>query len=592
MQPLLSVKDLTIGFKDNDPVVRSVDFSVNAGETLALVGESGSGKTLCCRSILRILPPTASIRSGSITLNCRDQSLELANLKEKALRKIRGNRVAMVFQEPMRSLSPLHKIGDQVSEVLCLHHECNSSEAKLQVLEAFADVGFPNPERAFKSYPFELSGGMLQRAGIAMATVARPDLLIADEPTTALDMTTQAQVLGLLKSMQKKIGTALILVTHDLGVVANMADRVVVMHRGEVMESGTSNQVLGDPEHAYTKMLFGAVAEIPDHFPDTDTVKAESNDVILELNNISKTYKTSARVPWKKPTIVHAAREINLSLTRGKTLAIVGESGSGKSTLARIALGAETPDEGGVVLFRDLQGGPTIDVHQLNEAGKSGFRSKAQMVFQDPHSSLSPRMQIVDALTEPLEIHNIGTRSDRQDMAVELLKKVSLDPAMLRRFPHAFSGGQRQRVSIARALALNPQLLVLDEPTSALDVSVQAQILDLLEDIRENMKLSYLFISHDLAVVARIADHIAVMRRGYIVEQAATDVLLSSPKHPYTKALLAAHPEPDINRKIDLDMVANGAGEPDTWAEEYRFVNDNLPPLVKLSGEHWVRANT
>jgi len=320
MQPLLSVSDLTIGFKDNDPVVRSVDFSVNAGETVALVGESGSGKTLCCRSILRILPPTASIRSGSITLNCRDQSLELVNLKEKALRKIRGNRVAMVFQEPMRSLSPLHKIGDQVSEVLCLHHECNSSEAKQHVLEAFADVGFPNPERAFKSYPFELSGGMLQRAGIAMATVARPDLLIADEPTTALDMTTQAQVLGLLKSMQKKIGTALILVTHDLGVVANMADRVVVMHRGEVMESGTSNQVLGDPAHAYTKMLFGAVAEIPDHFPDTDTGTAESDDVILALNSISKTYKTSARVPWKKPTIVHAAREINLTLTRGAVL--------------------------------------------------------------------------------------------------------------------------------------------------------------------------------------------------------------------------------------------------------------------------------
>ena len=591
MQPLLSVKDLTIGFKKDDPVVRSVDFSLAAGETLALVGESGSGKTLCCRSILRLLPPTASIRSGSITLNCRDESLELMDLNEKSIAKIRGDRVAMVFQEPMRSLSPLHRIGDQVSEVLCLHRGCNVSSAKVQVLEAFADVGFVDPERAYKSYPFELSGGMLQRAGIAMATVARPDLLIADEPTTALDMTTQAQVLGLLKSMQKKIDTALILVTHDLGVVANMADKVVVMHRGEVMEAGTANQVLGSPSHAYTKLLFGAAAEIPDTFAEASAAQSINEDNILELHNVNKTFTTSARVPWKKPTVVAAAREINLSLTRGKTLAIVGESGSGKSTLARIALGAETPDAGGAVLFRESQGDSAIDVHKLDDAGKSAFRNKAQMVFQDPHSSLSPRMQIIDALTEPLEIHNVGTRSERHDIAVELLKKVGLDPAMLRRYPHAFSGGQRQRVSIARALALNPTLLVLDEPTSALDVSVQAQILELLEDIRENMQLSYLFISHDLAVVARIADHIAVMRRGYIVEQASTESLLSAPKHPYTKALLAAHPEPDINRRIDLEMVANGAGEPDTWAEEYRLNNNNLPPLVKLSDQHWVRAN-
>ncbi len=578
MQSLLSVKDLSIGFGKNEPTVDQVSFTVNAGETLALVGESGSGKTLSCRAILRILPSSAQIRSGQIVLNCRGNDIDLANLSERKLRGIRGDRVSMIFQEPMRSLSPLHRIGDQVSEVLKLHRDCSASDAKRQVLAEFEYVGLNDPERIYRAYPFELSGGMQQRAMIAMATVAKPELLIADEPTTALDMTTQAQVLGLLKNLQAESGMALILVTHDLGVVANMADQVVVMNKGRVMESGSADLVLGSPAHPYTKKLFAAAPVIPDFAQPA--VQPEAADIILGLREVSKTYGS-----------IQAVNGISLNVPRGKVMAIVGESGSGKSTCARIALGAESADPGGHVFFRESPEADAIDIQSLNPVQRCDFQRKAQMVFQDPHSSLSPRMQIVDALTEPLDIHSIGTAAERRDRAIELLEQVGLDPSMLRRYPHAFSGGQRQRLSIARALALRPLLLVCDEPTSALDVSVQAQILDLLEDIRDRLQLSYLFISHDLAVVARIADEVAVMRRGRIVEQAPPELLLANPRHPYTQALIAAHPEPDIHRPIDLDTVARGAGEPDTWPDAFRYTDGAAPPLKKYEANHLVRTH-
>ncbi|MCB1339944.1 MAG: ABC transporter ATP-binding protein [Pseudooceanicola sp.] len=588
MTPLLAVEDLSVGFGRGEPVVRGVSFAVNPGETLALVGESGSGKTVTCRAILRILPRSAQIRSGRILFSPQSGTVDLAAMPRRALRAVRGNTVAMIFQEPMRSLSPLHTLGNQVSEVLCLHRNKSGAEAKRQVLDTFARVGFPDPERAFASYPFEMSGGMRQRAMIAMAMVGKPDLLIADEPTTALDVTTQAQVLGLIRELQEETGMALILVTHDLGVVANMAEQVVVMHKGRIMEAGRAEAVLGAPAHPYTRQLFDAAPSIPEA---TEASAQPREDLILELKGVSKTYTMRAKSAWKPEVLIHACRGVDLALPRGRTLAIVGESGSGKTTAARIALGAEKPDAGGEVLFRPEKGSAPIAVHDLNREARAAFQRQAQMVFQDPYSSLSPRMRILEALCEPLEIHDIGSKGERRDRAAAMLAQVGLSSEMLMRYPHAFSGGQRQRLSIARALMLNPSLLVCDEPTSALDVSVQEQILTLLEDIRDRLGLSYLFISHDLAVVARIADEVAVMRQGLVVEQAPPEVLFHNPRHPYTRALIAAQPVPDMACPINLKLVALGAGSPDSWPEAFRFSNAVVPSLMQVDPGHKVRCH-
>ncbi|MCV3270799.1 ABC transporter ATP-binding protein [Roseobacter sinensis] len=586
--PLLDVRDLSIGFGSAPAIVRDVSFQVMPGETVALVGESGSGKTITCRSVLRILPPTARIDSGAITFTAGGQSCNLLTETRRMMRQIRGNRISMIFQEPMRSLSPLHRLGDQVAEVLRLHRDMSKAKAKARVLETFVRVGFPEPARVWKSYPFEMSGGMRQRAMIAMAMVAKPELLIADEPTTALDVTTQAQVLGLIKDLQKETGMAVILVTHDLGVVANMAEQVVVMNKGRVMERGPAPVVLGAPAHGYTRKLFAAAPAIPEV---AAPARAQpGNDIILELRDVSKTYTMRAG-GWSRPVGITACHEVNLSLERGKTLAVVGESGSGKTTCARIALGAELPDAGGQVLFRPSSNADVVKIHDMNSEERVCFQRQAQMVFQDPYSSLSPRMRIGQTLTEPMEIHGLGSKSERREKAAEMLRWVGLDPSMLTRYPHAFSGGQRQRLSIARALTLDPVLLVCDEPTSALDVSVQDQILCLLENIRDRMGLSYLFISHDLAVVARIADEVAVMRQGVIVEQAPPDTLFYNPRHPYTRALIAAQPEPDVNRPIDLKLVAKGAGAPGSWPEPFRFEGIAVPALTELEPGHKVRCH-
>ncbi|MEX0286340.1 MAG: dipeptide ABC transporter ATP-binding protein [Paracoccaceae bacterium] len=589
MSPLLTVENLSIGFGRGDAVVRDVSFEVQEGQTLALVGESGSGKTVTCRAVLRILPRIAQIRTGKVILNGRSGGLSLTDLNERAMRKVRGNAVSMIFQEPMRSLSPLHRIGNQVSEVLWLHKGMSEKEARKTVLENFERVGFPDPERAYGSYPFELSGGMRQRAMIAMAMVAKPDLLIADEPTTALDVTTQAQVLGLINELKRETGMAVILVTHDLGVVANMAEQVVVMHKGRIMESGAAEPMLKAPAHPYTKQLFDAAPAIP-AAPEPVAAPPE-DDLILQMKSVSKTYTMRAQSSWKPEVLIHACRGVDFGLPRGKTLAIVGESGSGKTTAARIALGAELPDKGGEVLFRANPQGAPIGVHAMNRQARTAFQKQAQMVFQDPYSSLSPRMRILDALTEPLEIHGIGNRTEQRDRAAAKLRQVGLNDDMLTRFPHAFSGGQRQRLSIARALMLEPSLLVCDEPTSALDVSVQEQILTLLEDIRDRLGLSYLFISHDLAVVARIADEVAVMRQGLVVEQAPPETLFHDPVHPYTKALIAAQPTPDINRPINLKLVAQGAGSPESWPDQFRFTDDQAPSLTHVQPGHKVRCH-
>ncbi|MCV2888437.1 ABC transporter ATP-binding protein [Ruegeria aquimaris] len=589
MTPLLSVENLSIGFGAAEPAVRGVSFDVMPGETLALVGESGSGKTISCRAVLRILPKAAQIRTGRVILNGEDGTTILSDLSERQMRRIRGNRISMIFQEPMRSLSPLHKIGNQVSEVLWLHRGASEGQARKEILEQFERVGFPDPDRAYNSYPFELSGGMRQRAMIAMAMVAKPDLLIADEPTTALDVTTQAQVLGLIKDLQRETGMALILVTHDLGVVANMAEKVVVMHKGRVMESGTAAAILRAPAHPYTQQLFDAAPAIPD--AQIVGLPPSQEDLILEMKAVSKTYTMRSGRGWKAEKLIYACRGVDFRLPRGRTLAIVGESGSGKTTAARIALGAEPPDPGGEVLFRTRAGADPLTVHKMDRTQRTAFQRQAQMVFQDPFSSLSPRMRIQDAMTEPLEIHRIGTRAEQRERAAEMLSRVGLNPDMLKRYPHAFSGGQRQRLSIARAMMLDPSMIVCDEPTSALDVSVQDQILTLLEQLQETLKLSYLFISHDLAVVARIADEVAVMRQGLVVEQAPPETLFHNPQHPYTKALIAAQPEPDIDRPINLKLVALGAGSPDTWAEAFRFTDSVIPSLVELEPGHKVRCH-
>ncbi|CAO3431511.1 ABC transporter, ATP-binding protein (cluster 5, nickel/peptides/opines) / ABC transporter, ATP-binding protein (cluster 5, nickel/peptides/opines) [Azospirillum doebereinerae] len=582
---MLTVDSLSIRFRRSAaarPVVDDVSFSIDAGESVALVGESGSGKTLTCRSILRILPRGAEVCGGAIHFGCGAERADLLRLPAKRLREVRGSRISMIFQEPMSALSPLHTIGAQTAEVLRLHGQASRAKAREDSLRMFERVGFPDPDRAFRSYPFQLSGGLRQRAMIAMAMVARPKLLIADEPTTALDVTLQAQVLALIKTLQAETGMAVLLVTHDLGVVANMADAVVVLRAGRVMESGSCADVLGRPLHSYTRKLMMAAPAIPE-CPAPSFPCPAGADAILEFHGIAKTFERGDRR-------VTALNGVDLRLRRGETLAIVGESGSGKTTLARLAMLADRPDPGGRILFRPDPGKPAVALLDQTAAGLLGYRRAAQMVFQDPYASLSPRMTVGAIIAEPLAIHGIGGAAERRERVRALMAQVGLDPAWTNRYPHAFSGGQRQRIGIARALALDPALLICDEPTSALDVSVQAQVLELLESIKTRLGLSLMFISHDLAVVARLADRVAVMRAGQVVEQAPPGILFSAPLHPYTQALIAASPEPDVSRPIDIATVARGAGRPDLWPESFRPTPDRSgPPLLEIAPGHFVR---
>lgn len=588
--PLLSVKDLTISFGPAGiapPVVSDVSFSVEPGEVVALVGESGSGKTLTGKSLMRLLPRAARIVSGSAYFRQGSATIDLLALSDKQMRKVRGSQVSMIFQEPMSALSPLHTVGAQVAEVLQVHGSTSEGSIKERVLEMFGEVGFPSPERAWSAFPFELSGGLRQRAVIAMAMVGNPALVIADEPTTALDVTTQAMVLDLLNRLQRDHKTAVVMITHDLGVVANMADKVVVLRRGNVVESGTARDVLGSPGHGYTRALISAAPSVPETLT---SFEQPGSDAIVHVANLSKTYPGRRRAFRQPDEPVLALSDFSMTLERGKTVAVVGESGSGKSTVAKLMLRAERPDPGAVMEFcgRD---GRKQDVAGLSGSELTAFRRKAQMVFQDPYAALSPRMSIQDIVTEPLKVHGIDSRSQRIDQAAYLLERVGLNTSHLARFPHAFSGGQRQRIAIARALILKPELLVCDEPTSALDVSVQREVLDLLAELREEMGLSYLFISHDLAVVATLADRVLVMRRGRVVEEGSTDCIFNDPRHPYTRALIAASPEPDLDHKLDLKAVAAGAGEPSDWPEPFRFHGAEAPSLYEVAPGHYVRSS-
>ena len=522
---LLEVRDLSVRFDAGGrPIdaVRGVSFSVERGETVALVGESGSGKSVTALSLLQLLPAGASHPSGSI----RFDGKELVGAPEAVLRAVRGDRVAMIFQEPMTSLNPLHRVGRQIAEVVTLHRGVSEAEARRRALALLRQVGLDEPERRLDAFPHELSGGQRQRVMIAMALANEPDLLIADEPTTALDVTIQAQILTLLRELRAKTGMALLLITHDLGVVRRMADRVCVMQAGRIVEQGPVQQIFAAPEHPYTRHLIasepkGRPAPVPADAP-----------VVLEARDVRVWFPIRRGVLKRVVGHVKAVDGVSVSVRAGETVGIVGESGSGKTSFAFGVLRLERSE--GSIRFagRELQG--------LRWSETRPLRRAMQIVFQDPFSSLSPRLPVGRIVGEGLEIHGIGTPAERERRVIEVLEEVGLDPESRHRYPHEFSGGQRQRISIARAMVLRPQLVVLDEPTSALDLSVQAQIVDLLRELQRRHRLAYLFISHDLRVVRAMSHHVVVMRAGRVVEEGETEALFAAPREPYTRALLAA----------------------------------------------------
>ncbi len=599
VSPLLSIRDLRVAFRtESGPfeALHGLSLDVARGRTLALVGESGSGKSVTAQAILRILPRAAAITGGQILFEGQD----IARLPADgpAMRDLRGQRVAMIFQEPMTCLSPLHTVGDQIGEALRVHTQASRKEARARTREALAHVGFPDPERALDTYPFELSGGLRQRAMIAMAIILRPALLVADEPTTALDVTTQAQILALLARLQEETGMGILLITHDLGVVANMAHDVAVLYRGRLVEAGPRDVVMRAPGHAYLRALLHAV-------PRFDMAEGErltpiraaraaipparsgapDGGPILRVEGVSKTFTLRAGRAWDPPRLVRAVADVSLTLPAGKTLGLVGESGSGKTTVSKMVMRALAPDSGRVLF--DAGAGPR-DVHRLGPAELFAYRGQAQFVFQDPYASLDPRMSVRQILCEPMEIHGLP-RAQARARARELLAMVGLEAEALSRFPHAFSGGQRQRIGIARALALEPRLLVLDEPVSALDVSVQAQILNLLKDLQAALGLSYLIVSHNLAVIDYMADTISVMARGRIVEEAPRAALFRGPAHPYTRALLAAVPDPSLDHPLDFAAVTGDQSDPARWPSPFRLAPDEAGAMVEIAPGHRVR---
>ncbi len=591
-----------------------MSFRVPERGTVALVGESGSGKSVVAQSIMGILPRIARIESGEILFRDPERPgavIDLARMNPlgREMQAVRGARISIIFQEPMTALSPLHTIGNQIGEALGLHRaDLGKSERREAVIETLRLVGFPDPEKAEHTYPFELSGGLRQRAMIAMAMVSRPALLIADEPTTALDVTIQAQILQLIAGLQRELGMAVLLITHDLGVVANMAAEVVVMYRGRVMESGRVEDIFRDPEHPYLKALMRAVPRFnmaagerltpirevlvtDDHLIAAGGNRARQPEgALLEVQNLTKRYSIRRQgiAPKKNIEALTAVDEVSFSVAAGECLGLVGESGCGKTTTARMILRSITPDEGSITFYDH---GVPKDVLALKGDELFAYRRKVQFVFQDPFSSLNPRMTAYDIVSEPLVIHGIGDADERFQRVKEMMGLVGLDMRFLRRYPHSFSGGQRQRIGIARALALGPELLLLDEPVSALDVSVQAQVLNLLLDLRRALNLTYIFISHNLAVVNYLADRIAVMCAGRLVELAPAAELFANPQHPYTKALLAAVPDPNLDHKLDFDALMQGkASDPGAWSSQYRIAGGNAPELLDVGNAHLVRA--
>ena len=538
MTPLLAVRDLSVSFEVEGgevEAVRHVSFEIERGASLALVGESGSGKSVTALSIMQLLPyPKARHPSGSI----RFQGEELVGAADAMMQRVRGDRIAMIFQEPMTSLNPLHTIEKQVNEVLRVHKGLSRSAARTRTLELLRLVGLAEAERRLDAYPHQLSGGQRQRVMIAMALANEPDLLIADEPTTALDVTIQAQILTLLGELRAKFGMALLLITHDLGIVRKMVDRVCVMSAGEIVEAGATREIFESPRHAYTRRLLAAEPRRIARAPRADA------PVVMEAHDVRVWFPIRRGLLRRTAGHIKAVDGVSLAVREGQTVGVVGESGSGKTTLG-LALLRLQPCEGRIrFVGRDLQGVPAGTLRPL--------RREMQVVFQDPFGALSPRMSVAQIVGEGLGVHRIGaTVAERRDLIDAALREVGLDPALRDRYPHEFSGGQRQRIAIARAMVLKPRFVVLDEPTSALDMSVQAQVVDLLRELQARHRLAYLFISHDLKVVRAVSDEILVMRDGRVVEQGPTERIFEQPEQPYTRALMAA--------AFDIEPVEEGA---------------------------------
>ncbi|KAA3630488.1 MAG: ABC transporter ATP-binding protein [Proteobacteria bacterium] len=524
---LLQVRDLAVTFDTPGGVVeavRNVSFDIDKGETLALVGESGSGKSVTALSILQLLPyPLAKHPRGSIQL----RGQEIVGATEPVMRAIRGDQVGMIFQEPMTSLNPLHSIEKQIGETLQLHRGLTPKQARTRILELLNLVGLSNVEQRLDAYPHQLSGGQRQRVMIAMALANEPDLLIADEPTTALDVTIQAQILKLLKDLQRELGMALLLITHDLGIVRKVADHVCVMQNGALVESTDRDTLFATPQHTYTRHLLAAE---PRGHPGRRPAEASE---ILRAEDVKVWFPIKGGLLRRTIDNIKAVDGISLTIREGHTVGVVGESGSGKTTLGMALLRLERSRGGIRYNGRELQG--------LKNKAMRPLRRELQVVFQDPYGSLSPRLSVGQIIGEGLDVHALGANdAEREALIVQALEEVGLDPASRHRYPHEFSGGQRQRIAIARAMVLKPRLVVLDEPTSALDMSVQAQIVDLLRELQQRHRLAYLFISHDLKVVRALSDEVIVMRNGRVVEQGSAEQIFDAPQHPYTQALMAA----------------------------------------------------
>ena len=602
-EPIAEVKDLRVEFQTKDgPIVgvSDVSFNIKSGETVCIVGESGSGKSVSSLSLMRLVEfGGGEITAGRLLFKRKDAAeIDLAQTEASLMRSIRGNEIGMIFQEPMTALNPVFTVERQLTEGLRFHEALSRSAASARALELMREVRIPEPERRLKQYPHELSGGMRQRVVIAMALACKPRLLIADEPTTALDVTIQAEILALIDRLKRETGTAVMFITHDMAVVAQMADRVVVMFRGKKVEEGTVEEIFENPQHLYTKALLAAVPKLGEmsgkEYPEPMVLMSHKKSVVvpikgtdellLKVENLTTRFAVKGGMFRRKVANVHAVEDVSFTINKGQTLGLVGESGCGKSTVGRSILRLEEPQRGSV-----LVGGK--DIMALEGNGLRNSRLDMQMIFQDPFASLNPQMQLSDQVAEP--IHNFATLKGKavQERVQMLFDRVELPHSFMRRYPHELSGGQRQRVAIARALALNPKLIIADEAVSALDVSVQAQVLNLMMELQSELNLSFLFISHDMAVVERVSHNVAVMYLGRIVEMGPRSAVFENPQHAYTQALMKAVPIADPRkRKEEKDLNFKPIPSPihplshDAEPSVYREVAPGHKVLVTDSG--------